>query len=129
MTMKGFKVVRKEWGKTFVSAFCVAKLKYGIGMTTVPNPTDGPLCLFVSCEAAEEFVRKELCVGHIFECEYEPATEMRAPQDAAGDPAIWHYWRDSLGNITSAKPVVMKLWELPAGTILAKSITLTKELQ
>ena len=87
-------------------------IEYVFGEVTKPRPGDGPLAVFDSKEAVADFTEQEQGGDpvKVFECTAENVREPDA------DEAVWS------GNSYMAGAY------LPAGTLLANSVTLTREL-
>jgi hypothetical protein len=82
-------------------SYCMI-VEYAPGLVTTPNEGCGSLCVFDSAENARSFAGDYVNDIKIFECEYEP------------DESGWVGNKYGKSNIN-----------LPKGTCLAKSVTLT----
>ena len=112
----GYKIVHRTYSNKLVSCWQVDHpSRYGIGVVTVPLEDCGPLAVFGTLNAAEQFlIHLYGCAGQweIYKCRYQPTNENLIDSRRA----LWNH-----GSYTS-------LGYLPTGTILAESVELIEKI-
>jgi hypothetical protein len=119
--MKAYKVCRIEKGIN-TSMVVESGLQYEVGKKTTPSKGCGPLAAFSNLKEAKEFMNRECLLSttyaKIFECK---AVRSRSKQRML--------WRRVL-DIKEKRGFYIRPWlNLPPGTILCSSVTLTKEVK
>jgi hypothetical protein len=107
----GYKVVRKV-GDQLVSAtrYCGRILEYTAQQETRPLEGDGPLAVFPTLSLAQQWIWDARFEFEIWWCAFTPSSE------------------ESLWYRTGHRRVRTGLKELPPGTRLAQSVTLTQKV-
>lgn len=114
--MRGYKVVRNVGGMIWARTQLVSAstnrgaVYYEQGRPVTPDAGNGPLCVFATLDAAAAFASRCDSNVQVWECDY-------APSDRE------HVW--FRGTYSATCPLA----DMPAGTRLADSVTLTRRLQ
>ena len=116
---KGYKIVRNKSGVLW-SYTCAINGRintYGLGRTTKPFKKWGPLSCFEDKQSLVAFMQKVI-------------STVTSMADPFWDCEIWEclYRRSNLTYLKDGNGFILHEYEIPRGTILASSITLTKKL-